>query len=210
MFITFEGPEGSGKSTQAKLLAERLRAYGQAVLLTREPGGTPISDRIRALLLDHHHGEMRPVTEALLFAASRAQHVAERVRPYLAAGGIVLCDRFTDSTFAYQGYGLEQDLDMLRALTDIATGGLYPDLTVYLDLPVEAGLARKRSKPDQLAIEWNRLDARELAFHQRVREGYHALIAMDPERWAIFDAQQPVNVLAERIWQHVAMRLGLS
>lgn len=209
MFITFEGPEGSGKSTQARLLAERLRTYEINVLLTREPGGTAISDEIRALLLDHRHGEMHPLTEALLFAASRAQHVVERIRPHLHVGGIVLCDRFTDSTFAYQGYGLGQDLDMLRNLTTIATQGLQPDLTVYLDLPVDVGLARKQATAEQ-AVEWNRLDARELAFHQRVRDGYYALIEAAPERWLIFDAQQSVNIVADQIWQQIAPRLGLN
>ncbi len=210
MFITFEGPEGSGKSTQARILAERLRGCALDVLLTREPGGTTISDQIRSMLLDHRHGEMEPVTEALLFAASRAQHVAECIRPHLDRGDIVLCDRFADSTFAYQGYGLGQNVQMLRVLTEIATGGLLPNITVYLDLPVEVGLARKRMGLDELAGEWNRLDARELAFHQRVRDGYYALIAEEPERWYVFDAQQPINILAEQIWQRVAAPVGIS
>jgi dTMP kinase len=206
MFITFEGPEGSGKSTQARLLADRLRAAGHDVLLTREPGGTALGDQIRTLLLDHVHGEMHAVTEALLFAADRAQHVHERMRPHLEQGGVVLCDRFADSTFAYQGYGLGQDLHMLRALTTIATGGLHPDLTLLLDLSVDVGLQRKRQA--QHAEEWNRLDARELAFHRRVRHGYDALVAAEPQRWRVFDAQQPVNTLGEQIWLQVARRLS--
>jgi len=204
MFITFEGPEGSGKSTQARMLAERLHAVGCVVLLTREPGGTAIGDQIRTLLLDHGHGEMHATTEALLFAADRAQHVHERIRPHLEQGGVVLCDRFADSTWAYQGYGLGQDLEMLRRLTAIATGGLSPDLTLLLDLPVDVGLQRKRQA--QHAAEWNRLDARELAFHRRVRNGYHALAAADPQRWLVFDAQQPVTTLADQIWTQVALR----
>jgi dTMP kinase len=208
MFITFEGPEGSGKSTQARLLADRLRAAGDDVLLTREPGGTPLGDQIRALLLDHEHGEMHATTEALLFAAARAQHVHERIRPQLARGGIVLCDRFADSTLAYQGYGLDQDLEMLRTLTALATGGTQPDLTLLLDLPVDVGLQRKRHEAQ--ANEWNRLDARELAFHQRVRGGYHVLAAAEPRRWTTFDADQPVAALAGQIWLAIAPRLAME
>lgn len=207
MFITLEGPEGSGKSTQARMLAEHLRADGCAVLLTREPGGTDIGDQIRTLLLDHPHGDMQAITEALLFAAARAQHVHERIQPHLAQGGVVVCDRFADSTFAYQGYGLGQDLPMLRTLTAIATGGLLPEVTLLLDLPVEAGLERKRHGGQH--AEWNRLDARELAFHQRVRDGYHALVATEPQRWHMFDAAQPAATLAEQIWASVAPRLSL-
>jgi dTMP kinase len=208
MFITLEGPEGSGKSTQARMLTERLRAAGCDVLLTREPGGTALGDQIRALLLDHGHGDMHAATEALLFAADRAQHVHERMHPHLVQGGVVLCDRFADSTFAYQGYGLGQDLEMLRTLTMIATGGLQPDLTLLLDLPVDAGLQRKRQA--QQHEEWNRLDARECAFHQRVRDGYHALVAAEPRRWLVFDAQQPVAILAEQIWAQVAPQLSIK
>ncbi len=207
MFITLEGPEGSGKSTQARMLTERLRAAGCDVLLTREPGGTALGDQIRALLLDHGHGDMHAATEALLFAADRAQHVHERMRPHLEEGGVVLCDRFADSTFAYQGYGLGQDLEILRTLTAIATGGLQPDLTLLLDLPVDVGLRRKRQA--QHDEEWNRLDARELAFHQRVRDGYHALAAAEPRRWLVFDAQQPVAIVVEQIWAQVAPRLSI-
>ncbi len=208
MFITFEGPEGSGKSTQARLLAERLRASGHDVLLTREPGGTPLGDQIRALLLGHAHGEMHATTEALLFAAARAQHVRECIRPQLARGGVVLCDRFADSTLAYQGYGLGQDLPMLHTLAAIATDGTQPDLTLLLDLPVDAGLWRKRQETQ--AGEWNRLDARELVFHRRVRDGYHALAAAEPRRWITFDAEQPVAALANHIWLAIAPRLAME
>ncbi len=208
MFITFEGPEGSGKSTQARLLAERLRASGHDVLLTREPGGTPLGDQIRALLLGHEHGEMHATTEALLFAAARAQHVRECIRPQLARGGVVLCDRFAASTLAYQGYGLGQDLPMLHTLAAIATDGTQPDLTLLLDLPVDAGLRRKRQETQ--AGEWNRLDARELVFHQRVRDGYHSLAAAEPRRWITFDAEQPVVALANHIWLAIAPRLAME
>src|ERR687886_616247 len=192
LFITLEGPEGSGKSTQARRLYEHLEAAGYSTILTREPGGTRIGDLIRSVLLDPAHTEMTAATETLLFSASRAQLVAEQIRPQLERGGIVVCDRFADSTYAYQGFGQGRDLDELRAVTRIATGGLCPDLTIYLDLPVREGLERKHaaskqtSAPAPLAdpsdpvrtsvesAEWNRLDAREVAFHERVRRGYQA------------------------------------
>lgn len=214
LFITFEGPEGSGKSTQARLLYERLEALGYPVILTREPGGTRIGELIRRILVDLRHTEMAPTTETLLFSAARAQLVSELVRPYLNTGGIVLCDRYADSTFAYQGYGLGRDLDELHAITAVATGGLMPDLTFYLDLPVEDGLMRKRSakeRADQAAgntpistpAEWNRLDARDLAYHQRVAAGFAELMRRDPDRWRRFDAGQRVEALAGQIFQEV-------
>jgi dTMP kinase len=217
LFITFEGPEGSGKSTQARRLYERLEEANYPVILTREPGGTRISDLIRRIVLDLKHSEMDATTETLLFSAARAQHVAERIRPYLERGGIVVCDRFADSTLAYQGFGLGQNLDDLRVLTHIATGGLQPELTVYLDLPVQDGLERKRKAAQRLAspsplsplssvlddAEWNRLDARELAYHERVRNGYLELIKLEPARWLVLDARLPIHELATHIWQVV-------
>ncbi|RMD78892.1 MAG: dTMP kinase, partial [Chloroflexi bacterium] len=142
LFITFEGPEGAGKSTQARRLYERLQAAGYPVILTREPGGTRIGELIRRILIDLRHTEMAPTTEILLFSAARAQLVSELIRPYLATGGIVVCDRYADSTFAYQGYGLGRDLEELRVITEVATGGLKPDLTFYLQIDVEIGLQR--------------------------------------------------------------------
>jgi len=214
LFITFEGPEGSGKSTQARRLCERLEAAGYPVLLTREPGGTPIGDRIRAILLDLEHIEMAPVTETLLFSAARAQHVAQAIRPQLDRGGIVVCDRYADSTFAYQGYGLGRDLQELHTLTRIATGDLKPHITVYLDLPVAEGLSRKRRSSTAAvdngrsdSVEWNRLDAREVAFHERVRAGYQQLMQAEPQRWLVFDAQLDRSRLAEIIWDAVEQRL---
>jgi dTMP kinase len=209
IFITFEGPEGSGKSTQARLLYERLQGEGYPVILTREPGGTRIGELIRRILVDLRHTEMAPTTETLLFSAARAQLVSELVRPYLATGGIVLCDRYADSTYAYQGYGLGRDLDELHVITEVATGGLMPDLTFYLDLPVEEGLNRKRmarvrseggentafSKPP----EWNRLDARDISYHQRVADGFHALMAREPQRWSKLDAHAAPDELATQI-----------
>lgn len=221
LFITFEGPEGSGKSTQARRLYERLEATGYPVILTREPGGTPISDLIRRILLDLRNGEMDPTTETLLFSAARAQHVAERIRPYLQLGGIVVCDRFADSMLAYQGFGSGRDLDELRTLTRIATGGLRPDMTFYLDLPAQDGLDRKRKAAQRTSSasplsprgqtadpqEWNRLDARDLAYHERVRNGFLELVTLEPERWQVLDAHQPLDALSEQIWLAVVDRL---
>ncbi|NOK60353.1 MAG: dTMP kinase [Chloroflexi bacterium AL-W] len=225
LFITFEGIDGSGKSTQIQMLYEYLQARGYPVIKVREPGGTTISDWIRRILLDLRHTEMATTTETLLFSAARAQLVIETIRPYLFDhGGIVLCDRYADSTYAYQGYGLGRDLAELRMVTAMATGGLQPDITIFLDLRAEEGLERKRVKQQPLrrasltnsweiegpadavpqgaatqTPEWNRLDARELAYHQRVEMGYRELIAESPERWHIFDARQSIDTLAQQI-----------
>jgi len=186
MFITLEGPEGSGKSSQLPILAEWLREQGYNVYTTREPGGTLISDQIRTILHDLENTAMHPRTEILLYLASRAQHVEEVIRPLLEKDTIVLCDRYADSTLAYQGYGHGVDIPTLKKLLDFATGGLYPDLTILLDLDVEIGLERRK----QSGGEWNRLDAYALAFHKRVREGYLTLVADEPQRWRIVDAAQ--------------------
>ncbi len=187
MFVTFEGSDGSGKTTQIRLLADHLRTTGRTVLTTREPGGTRIGDGIRQLLLDLAHTEMHARAETLLFNAARAQIVAEVIRPALAAGKTVLCDRFADSTLAYQGYGHQQDIAELQRLIAYATGGLQPDLTVYLDIPPEDGIRRNRGRADG---DWNRLDAQELSFYQRVETGYRQLIAQEPQRWAVINATQ--------------------
>jgi dTMP kinase len=207
LFITFEGTEGSGKSTQARILYERLQSRGYPVILTREPGGTRIGELIRRILVDLRHTEMAPTTETLLFSAARAQLVSELVRPYLEQGGIVLCDRYADSTYAYQGYGLGRDLDELHAITAVATGGLQPNLTIFLELSVEEGLNRKWASARGPAMgaaptsppEWNRLDARDLAYHQRVAAGFQELMRRDPHRWRRFDARLPVAELAQLI-----------
>jgi len=198
LFITLEGPEGSGKSTQAPRLAEYLRQKGWRVLLTREPGGTPIGDQIRAVLHDLGNTSMHPRTELLLYSASRAQIVNEVIRGFLASGGTVVSDRYADSSMAYQGYGQGLALEDLRAITEFATGGLIPDLTLLLDLPVEVGLARRRG-----SHEWNRLDAYQVEFHERVRAGYALMVAADPRRWVVVDASQE----AEAVWQQIRDKL---
>ena len=193
MFITFEGPEGSGKSTQLPELARFLEEFGMSVVKTREPGGTKIGDQIREVLMRMDNTELHPRTEILLFLAARAQLVEELIVPSLQQGKIVLCDRYGDSTLAYQGYGHGLDLDSLRAMLHFATGGLKPDLTILLDVDVVTGLKRKKVKE-----EWNRLDAFELSFHERVREGYHILAKKEPDRWKIVDAtQEPEQVQKE-------------
>jgi len=204
VFITFEGPDGSGKTTQICLLAEWLREQGCEVVLTREPGGTEIGDQIRAVLHDPHNTAMDARAEILLYSASRAQHVAEFIRPALAAGKVVVSDRYADSTLAYQGYGRGLDLEDLRIITGFATGGLAPDLTIYLDVTPEEGLQRRRLGGD----EWNRLDAEELAFHQRVRAGYLALVGQEPERWVMVNAARSVEEVQTEIRGLVRRRLG--
>lgn len=205
MFITFEGPDGSGKTTQIALLGEYLTEQGYAVCLTREPGGTPIGEQIRAVLHDRANREMVPRAELLLYSASRAQLVDEVIRPALAAGQIVLCDRFYDSSLAYQGYGHGLDLEALRQITAFATGGLRPDLTLYIDIEPQVGLSRRQRDG---SAEWNRLDALALEFHERVREGYRRLMAAEPERWVCVDGNRPIEAIQEEIRTLVLERLA--
>jgi dTMP kinase len=193
LFVTFEGPDGSGKTTQIKLLAGHLQALGHDVLVTREPGGTSIGDQIRVVLHDVQNAEMACETEFLLYSASRAQLVRQVVKPHLARGGVVLCDRFADSSMAYQGYGRELDLAAVRLITQFATEGLVPDLTVYLDLPVEVGIERKQVAHAAQAGEWNRLDQQSVDFHRRVRRGYLQMAQADPGRWLVIDAAQSID-----------------
>lgn len=206
MFITFEGPDGSGKSTQLRLLVDDLRVRGLPVFETREPGGTMIGDQIRQVLHDLKNAGMQPQTEILLYAASRAQLVAQEIRPRLSAGEIVICDRYADSTLAYQGYGHGLDLTTLRQILAFATGGLQPDLTLYLDITAEEGLHR-RQQAAQNGAEWNRMDAQSLDFHRRVREGYLALIAQDPARWVCIPAAGERSAIQDRIREIVLARL---
>ena len=186
MFITLEGPEGSGKTTQIKALEEHLRSQGRDVVTTREPGGTPIGDQVRAVLTNLENTAMQPRTEILLFLAARAQLVEEVIRPQTLAGKLVISDRYADSTLAYQGYGHGYDRALLRQLLEFATGSLWPDLTLLLDVDPEIGLKRKKT-----GGEWNRLDAYAVAFHQRVRTGYLELAALEPARWVVIDAARP-------------------
>jgi dTMP kinase len=204
MFITLEGPDGSGKTTQIRLLHDALVAAGYNVLLTREPGGTAIGDQIRAVVHDVINVELVPTAEILLYSASRAQLVAQVIRPALAAGKIVLCDRYADSTMAYQGYGRGLDLEALSAITRFATGGLKPDLTVLLDLEPEVGLSRRQVGGDEL----NRMDRQELDFYQRMRQGYITLAAEEPERWIRVDASGPVEEVARAIKAAVIAKLN--
>jgi dTMP kinase len=206
MLITFEGPDGSGKTTQVVLLDDYLRERGFRVFVTREPGGTPIGDQIRQVLHDLKNEGMHPHTEILLYAASRAQLVAQEIRPRLAAGEIVICDRYADSTLAYQGYGRGLDLATLRQILAFATGGLQPDLTLYLDITAEEGL-RRRQRAAQNGAEWNRIDAQSLDFHCRVREGYLALMLENPARWVNIPAIDKPETIQAQIRAAVTRRL---
>ena len=203
MFITLEGPEGSGKTSHIKPLADWLAAQGHKVFATREPGGTEIGEQIRAVIHDLGNTAMHPRTETLLYQAARAQIVEQVIRPRLTAGEIVLCDRYFDSTIAYQGFGHQQDLDQVRALVKYATGGLTPDLTLLLDVDVETGLKRKQKNGD----EWNRLDAYTLEFHQRVREGYLEMVRQEPARWVMVDAGQEWEAVQDSLRAAVLGRL---
>ena len=195
MFITIEGPDGGGKTTQMNLLVPALEKLGFDVVRTREPGGTPIGDQIRSVIMDMNNKSMHPRAEILLFCASRAQLVEELIRPSLAAGKIVLCDRYADSTMAYQGYGHGLDRGLLKTLLDFATGGLKPDLTILLDISAEAGLRRRITNHD----EWNRMDDYALQFHERVRNGYLKMAAEEPERFVIINADRPKEEIHEEI-----------
>ncbi len=207
MFITFEGTEGSGKTTQIKQVYAKLQEIGYKVRLTREPGGTSIGDQIRTILLDNlNNTDMQPRAELLLFCASRAQLVGEVIRPWLEEGCIVLCDRYSDSTLAYQGYGHGLPVDDLKQILRFATDGLSPDLTVYLDLQPVRGLDRRR-RGQFLGEDWNRLDALELAFHQRVYDGYQTIIAEQPERFLRINADQQPEAVTEELLEALLERL---
>ncbi len=203
-FITLEGPEGGGKSTQAHRLADHLESQGHDTLFTREPGGTEIGDQIRRVIMSLENKSMSPEAEFLLFSASRAQVVRELIQPHLERGGVVVCDRFFHSSLAYQGYGHQLNLELLRTITGFVTGGLIPDLTFLLDLTSELGLERRKQDG-----RWNRLDDYDLAFHERVREGYLHLADADPGRWTRIDAAQPEDQIQEQIREVVAGRLAV-
>jgi dTMP kinase len=203
MFITLEGPEGSGKTSHMPALVAHVTEHGYTVFPTREPGGTSIGEQIRLVIHDLKNAEMQPRAETLLYQAARAQIVEQVIRPRLTAGEIVISDRYADSTIAYQGYGHQQDLDQVRALVAYATGGLVPDLTVLLDLDVELGLKRKTRD----GSEWNRLDAYTVDFHKRVRAGYLEMVKADPQRWVVVDAAQEWNEVQQALRTAVLRRL---
>ena len=189
VFITFEGSEGSGKSTQIGLLANYLTARGRTITLTREPGGTAIGDQVRKILLDPANKALDPKAELLLYAAGRAQHLEELIRPELEEGKVVLCDRFSDATLAYQGYGRGLDLEMIRTLDRIVTGGMRPDLTILLDIDAAVGLARARGRNSSRGLNAEaRFENEDIAFHARVRQGYLSLAKQEPGRYRVVDA----------------------
>ena len=205
-FITFEGPDGCGKTSQIPALAEFLRTRGVNVLTTREPGGTEIGDQVRRVIMDLRNKGMDARTEILLFQASRVQIVEQVIRPALHAGRVVICDRYADSTLAYQGYGHQTDMTFLRQLLHFATGGLQPDLTLLLDVDVEEGLRRRQKGGG----EWNRLDDYEVEFHHRVRDGYHQLVAEEPDRWVVVDAMQSREAIQLELREIILKRLSLD
>jgi len=209
MFLTFEGIEGCGKSTQIRLLAQTLVAAGHQVMLTREPGGCPIADQVRAVLLDAANQAMVPMTELLLYGAARAQHLAEVIRPALNQGQIVLCDRFSDATRAYQAFGRGLDRQQIEQVNQLACQGLAPDLTLLLDCPVEVGLARARQRIDAAdGPREERFELEALTFHQRVRNGYLTLAGEEPQRFVLVNANQPPALVAEEIAAAVLPRLS--
>jgi dTMP kinase len=202
LFITFEGGEGSGKSVQARALHRRLTRLNIPVVLLHEPGGTQLGSRIARSLQWAREVDISPLSELLLFNASRAQLVDEVIRPELASGKVVICDRYTDSTVVYQGYGRGLDMEVVREINEIATGGLVPDLTVLLDMPVEGGFARKG-----VSVR-DRFEQEGISFHQRVRDGYLRLAEAEPERWLVVDAGQSRKRIAGIIWERVNRLLG--
>ena len=205
-FITFEGGEGAGKSTQVGLLAAALRARGLGVVETREPGGSPGAEQIRTLLVDGAAERWLPLTEALLHSAARAEHLERTIRPALAAGHWVLCDRFTDSTLAYQGYGHRLGAAPVEALRSLVAGSPRPDLTLVIDLPVALGLARAAARAGGAA----RYEAMDAAFHERVREGFQAIARAEPERCAVIDGGEDPDAVHRAVCRVVAERLGLD
>lgn len=204
MFITIEGPDGGGKTTQMNMLVPALEERGLDIIRTREPGGTDIGDQIRSVIMDMKNKSMDPRAEILLFCASRAQLVSELIWPSLASGKIVLCDRYADSTMAYQGYGHGLDRTALKNLLEFATGGLKPDLTILLDISAEAGLRRRITNHD----EWNRMDDYALQFHERVRKGYLEMASAEPERFAVIHADRSKEEIHDEIVSVIMRKLN--
>ena len=201
LFITFEGGEGCGKTTQSKLLLKRLEQQNVPVVLTHEPGGTALGNELRKTLKRKRDSSISPQAELFLVAASRAQLVAELIRPALEEGKVVICDRFTHSTMVYQGYGRGLDFTAIKMVNNMATGYLNPDFIILLDISPEQGLARKRSLKDRFELE-------DLSFHRRVREGYLKMAAAEPDRWLVIDASLPKRKIAEIIWDRVSRLLS--
>jgi dTMP kinase len=209
MFITFEGIEGCGKTTQIRLLARKLEVRGLAVILTFEPGGTKIGNTIRTILLDSKNTHLAPLTELLLYEADRAQHMAEVIEPALAEGKWVLSDRFYDATLVYQGLARGQDMSLIRMLNEEVTGQLRPDRTFLLDCPVEIGLNRALKRNDSLALNGQaRFEQEKTAFHQKVRQGYLDLANAFPERFAVIDASLAPNEVEEKIMEKLVPLLS--
>lgn len=204
MFITFEGGEGAGKSTAIKRIVERLTSNGYEIVLTREPGGTPIAEEIRNVILDRKNTNMDPRTEALLYAASRRQHLVEKVIPALKEGKLVLCDRFLDSSLAYQGGARDLGIDNVYNMNLFATEGMLPDLTILFDIEPELGLQRIAANAQR---EVNRLDVEKMAFHKKVREGFHTLAKKFPERIVIVDASKTADEVFEDAYKAIEQRL---
>jgi len=203
LFITFEGGEGCGKSTHSRLLLKKLEQQNVPVVLTHEPGGTALGDELRKALKKKRGSFVSPQAELFLVAASRAQLVAEVIRPALEQGKVVICDRFTHSTMVYQGYGRGLDFTAIQMVNNMATRNLNPDLIVLLDIPPEQGLARKRSLKDRFELE-------DLSFHRRVRDGYLKMAAAEPDRWLVIDASLPKEKVTKTIWARVSRLLASS
>ncbi|MBF0328574.1 MAG: dTMP kinase [Nitrospirae bacterium] len=204
IFISFEGIDGCGKTTQSRMLQEFFASKGRNAILTLEPGGTLIGTKIRELLLKPEHKEMSPVAELLLYNAARAQHIDEKIVPELKKGTVVITDRFTDSTIAYQGYGRGIDLSLINSINNIATNGIKPDLTILLDLDPESGLGRNKgiNKVDRFELE-------ALTFHKKVREGFLKIAEIEPERFELVDASMPLGAVTKKILDTVARRYGI-
>lgn len=208
MFIVIEGIEGAGKSSVQNGLGAFLSSHGKSVVLTREPGGTELGKDIRQLLLAKRTDAVDPKAELLLFAADRAQHVSSVIRPALAAGAVVICDRFTFSTIAYQGFGRGLSHEVIEQLNSVATDGLLPDLVLLLDLPVETGLARAKKRADQESPEsWTRFESEAVAFHQKIRDGFLQLAKQNQKLFEIIDATKQADVVLEQACQIVTKRL---
>ena len=207
LFITFEGPEGSGKTTQIKLLEERLKEQDYEVLTTREPGGTLLGEELRTLLMTFQAEEITAEAELMMFSASRIQHIKRVILPFLKRGGVVLCDRFIDSTTAYQGYARGLDIEFIHTINDFAICGRYPDLTIVLDLDVEIGLARTRERAHGTVTN-DRIEAESRAFHTAVRNGFLEIARKEPGRVKVFDANRPVELVQADVWWEVYHALG--